>query len=92
MSLISISYDLSQPNRDYAKLIAAIKSYGNWCHVTESYWLIRTTATAEAVRNHLAAVIDSDDKLIVGVMTGELAWQKLSKSVADWLHNKPVAV
>lgn len=85
MSLIAISYDLSQPNRDYKALIDAIKAYGKWCHMQESFWLVRTDSPIADIRDYLAKFIDKDDSLFVGEMTGVTAWRKLSKPKSDWL-------
>jgi hypothetical protein len=36
MACYVVSYDLSQPQRNYEALYGALKSYGTWAHVNES--------------------------------------------------------
>lgn len=78
-----ISYDLRK-KRDYGPLYDAIKSYGNWAHVLESTWAVKTTDSAKAVRDTLAAEMDGDDGLFVVKTDGEAAWRKVSCK-SEWL-------
>lgn len=81
-----ITYDLSQPGRDYAKLIAAIKRYPGWCGVTESTWLIKTTESTEAVRDALVRVVDRNDKVFIIDVTGKAAaWFGLPTNISQWI-------
>lgn len=87
MASYLISYDLSQPGRNYSGLYDAIKEIsGTWAHVAESAWIVvandQTTAT---IRDSLTDVMDNNDKLIVCKLTGEGAWYGLSKRQTDWL-------
>ena len=84
MSRMIITYDLSNPGRDYDTLIARIKSYGAWAHITESSWAIVTNQTPVGVRDNLKAAIDDNDKLLVGIL-GTAAWIGLPSNVSDWL-------
>ena len=74
MSSKIIEYDLRQPDRDYDALYKAIKDYGTWAHVTESTWLIKTDETCVQVGDKLLELIDSNDRLFVGELTGKAAW------------------
>jgi hypothetical protein len=86
MNTHSVTYDLTQPGRDYDKLIGAIKRYPAWCPVTKSEWLIRTTETTSQVRDALARVMDANDKLFVVNVTGkDAAWRGLSTQVSEWI-------
>ncbi len=88
MSTYLITYDLLGPGRDYSALYARIKLYNKWAAITESTWAVTTTQTATAVRDYLAAVMDSNDKLFVvnlGTKIGESAWRGMPKEVTDWL-------
>ena len=73
MTCYIISYDL-RGERDYDALYEAIKSYGNWAHITESTWAVVTTKTAIQVRNHLSSVMDQDDRVFVVKSGVEAAW------------------
>lgn len=74
MSSKIIEYDLRQPGRDYDALYEAIKSYGPWAHITESTWFIKTDATCVQVRDKLLSVMDTNDRLFVGELSGVAAW------------------
>ncbi len=74
MSSKIIEYDLRQPDRDYDALYKAIKDYGTWAHVTESTWLIKTDETCVQVGDKLLELMDSNDRLFVGELTGKAAW------------------
>lgn len=87
MSIHMVSYDLSQPNRDYPKLIEKIKSIGaSWAHPSESVWMIDTNLSVGAVRDGLKTVIDKDDTLFVVEMTGAWASLNLDAKVIEWLN------
>lgn len=69
-----IEYDLRAPGRNYDDLYAAIKSYSQWAHLTESTWFIKTAESCVQVRDKLMSVMDSNDRLFVGELTGSAAW------------------
>lgn len=75
MACYVISYDLRQPRRNYDDLYAAIKSYGTWARINESFWAIVTSSSAVQVRDYLAQFMDSDDRLFVMKSGREAAWQ-----------------
>ena len=64
MTCYIISYDLRN-QRDYESLYVAIKSYPKWARITESTWAVVTSMSAVEIRNHLARVMDADDRLFV---------------------------
>lgn len=74
MSSKIIEYDLRQPGRDYDALYQVIKSYDEWARITESTWFIRTDTTCVQVRDQLLAVMDANDRLFVGELTGTATW------------------
>lgn len=74
MSSKIIEYDLRQPGRDYDALYKAIQDYGTWAHVTESTWFIKTDETCARVRDKLLELMDGNDRLFVGELTGNAAW------------------
>jgi CRISPR-associated endonuclease Cas2 len=74
MALYSITYDLSNPVRDYDILSNAIKNYGFWWHQTGSVWVISANNTSTAaIRDNLKQYIDQSDKLFVAKLSGEWA-------------------
>jgi hypothetical protein len=74
-----ISYDLDKPGQDYSRLISEIERLGG-VKILYSEWLLRSNASAEQLRNHLRAFIDSNDMLLVVALTGEAAWTSLMAS------------
>ena len=85
MAVYIVTYDLSNPGRDYNNLIAKIKAIGQWAHISESTWTLNSDASAAAVRNYLATAIDQNDKLFVGTLGHEAAWSGLDPDVSRWL-------
>ena len=82
-----VSYDLRAPGKNYSNLHAYLKNFG-WAKPLESVWLIRTTLSAEQLRNGVLGHIDSNDKVLVVNVTGkEAAWKNLSPEVATWITN-----
>lgn len=82
-----ISYDLNKPGQNYNDLYEAIKKIGTWWHHLDSTWIIRSSQSAEEIRDQLKANIDSNDKLIVIILTGEAAWCGFSTSGSKWLKD-----
>lgn len=69
-----ITYDLCTPGKDYSNLIAAIKTYPNWCKVAESCWVVNSADDCATIRDELKLHIDSNDILFVASLTGGAAW------------------
>lgn len=85
MSAYLITYDLNKTGQKYDNLIEAIKAFGNWCHPTESTWIVISESTTAAVRDYLMQKIDSNDELLVVKLQGDWGSAGLSKQVNDWL-------
>lgn len=85
MKTYILSYDLSQPGRNYASLYEAIKSYPSWAHLAESTWAVRTSGTAAQIRDHLRGAMDGNDQIVVVAAGAEGAWFGLPFAVSDWL-------
>ena len=84
MARYIVTYDLSQPGRDYDDLYERIQSYDS-VRITESSWGIATDQSAKEVRDHLALALDDNDKLLVGTL-GTSAWTRLSTKATHWLR------
>lgn len=77
MKTFTVSYDLRKPGRDYAPLLARLRALGA-IRPLESYWVLKGTFTAAALRDDLIKCIDANDGLLVlDVDTQQWAWQKL---------------
>lgn len=88
MNTYLISYDLIRPEKDYTRLLAHIKSY-TWAYPLKSLWLIKSSLTAEQVRNAARAHMDANDKvLVIDVTSRAAAWANLPQDVSDWIHNQ----
>lgn len=88
MSTYLITYDLSQPGRDYSGLYEAIKGVGStWWHCLESNWIVKTNSNAVAIRDTILPHIDSNDKLLVVKLSGEGAWKGFDTECSNWLKN-----
>ena len=46
----------------------------------ESVWIVKSNTSAEDIRNNLTTVINSNDSLFVGALTGEAAWRNVIDS------------
>lgn len=78
-----ISYDMAEGG-DYAKLIAHIKEYGYWAHITESTWAVLSTRTASDIRDKLLKFLPEGSKLFVVQSANVAAWSNVICS-NDWL-------
>lgn len=85
MNAYVVTYDLSQPGRNYEDLYKLIKAYGTWAKITESSWAIKTEQDSKQIRDNLKSALDSNDTILVGRL-GACAWMGLSKKVSDWLQ------
>ena len=87
MAAYMVTYDLSQPGRDYSGLCERIKAIsGTWALIAESSWIVVSTArSAAAIRDDLIQAVDNDDSLFVAELTGATAWKGLPAERADWL-------
>ncbi|WP_300681965.1 hypothetical protein [Nocardioides sp.] len=81
-----VTYDLSNPSRNYTKVIEAIKSFPGWCHAMESVWIVESSLSAEQVRDRLVPAIDSNDKLMVATMSGAWGTCNVGTEQTDWLN------
>lgn len=80
-----VTYDLSQPGRNYDELIEHLKSYGTYSHSLGSVWLIVSDKTASQIREAADAYLDANDKILVVKTTSSAAWRGLRDSTSDWI-------
>ena len=85
MNSYCISYDLCSPHRDYSSLYDAIRDYGTYAKITESFWIVRSSGTSTTIRDNLSTHIDSNDKLFIAKLSGESAWSNLNEGTTKWL-------
>jgi len=85
MATLVITYDLYKTGQNYDCITEKIKSYGRWCHLQGSVWLIRTSKSCVQVRDELSTCLDANDKLFVAKLSGEAAWSGYSKEIGNWI-------
>ena len=86
--MLLISYDLHKPRQNYADLIAAIEAYGNYAHILESTWLIRTSKTAQQVCDDLRRHIDKDDHIFVTGVQEHNRQGWLPQQMWNWMNGR----
>ena len=87
MRTLLISYDLRgrEDPGEYERLIAAIRRYP-CCEVMYSLWLLRTERSVETILDELWAQMDSNDRLFVTDVTGDvMGWLGLSPDIGRWI-------
>jgi len=87
MKVYQISYDLKK-RRSYSAFYKRLRSYGIYCHVLESSWVIVTDQNAVPIRDYLAQAMDPDDGLLVTRLQGEAAWRGLGAKLSQWLETE----
>lgn len=85
MPVFGISYDLSQPGRNYNALYEAIKSLGSWAHPVESLWFVDSVHDREVVHDHIRKQMDGNDKLVVFSLGNRWKSTLLQTEVTDWM-------
>ena len=88
--ILSISYDLKKPGRNYDDLYETIKSAPSWAHAMDSLWFISTGESVETWSNRLREVMDQNDWLFVVDITGQSCNGWMKKEIWEWLekHNR----
>jgi len=83
--LISISYDLRKPGRNYDDLYKVIKSAPSYCHTMDSLWFIHTNETVKTWSDRLMKCIDNNDYLFIVDITKQSRYGRMIRDVWDWL-------
>lgn len=88
--ILSISYDLKKPGRNYNDLYETIKSAPSWAHAMDSLWFISTGESVETWSNRLRQVMDQNDWLFLVDITGQSCNGWMKKEIWEWLekHNR----
>lgn len=85
--ILSISYDLHNPGRDYDDVINAIKSAPSYTHPQGSLWLIDTTLTPSDWVNKLKLAGDPNDEYFVARLAHNVAWNNTDADTIAWLRS-----
>jgi CRISPR-associated endonuclease Cas2 len=76
MAVFLISYDLTEPGKNYPRLSARLTELGAE-RVLYSEWMISTTWTHVQLRDDLLNFIDATDRIMVLQLTKTAAWRNL---------------
>jgi hypothetical protein len=87
MTTYMVGYDLRAPGKKYDNLIAHLKTYSLWWHHLDSTWIIVTSDSATKVRDDCRAFIDSNDELLVAVISAPAAWWGFNEAGSNWLKS-----
>jgi len=63
---VFISCELNRPEKNYDRVVAAVKSVGDpWTQVHFSLWYLNTPLSAGQVRDRIKSALDKNDQLVV---------------------------
>ena len=85
--IYSIHYDLKRPGQNYAELLDAIRSCGDWWHYLGSTWLVDGPLNAAQIWERLAPHVDTNDRVLIIGVTKEY-WGWLPQDAWDWLDSR----
>ena len=88
MKVYLVSYDLDKPGQDYKDLINALKELGA-IKPLFSEWILSHPWSAVQIRDYLRTFIDTNDRLLVMEVAGEVAWVNLM--VTNEVFQKAIA-
>ena len=86
---LHISYDLHNPDKNYDRVIAAVKSLGSWAKIHYSYWYVKSNLTAAQARDAMKAAMDANDSVyVVDATNNSAAWHNISPDAAQFISGK----
>lgn len=85
--ILAINYTLFKKGQNYDLLHEKIKSFGTYCHISDSCWLIETSSTPLEVANYLLEgdAIDKNDLLFVSTLARGAAYFNISPACERWI-------
>lgn len=89
MSNLFVSYDLHSPGQNYDTVIKTIKSLGDWAHIHESYWYLKSQWNAQQVAETIWTRMDKNDSLmIIDACNNDCYWFNLPQEVENLLQSR----
>jgi len=85
--LYIVTYDLNQLGQNYECIIKKLKAIEPHWHFQKSVWLVAWDGNAYSLAEHLNGCLDSNDTLLVSLVTEDSAWCGLSKEGSDWISS-----
>ena len=83
-----VSYDLHAPDKNYEKVIEAVKTLGDWAKVHYSLFYVDSYFTAAEAVERVRPSLDSNDSLIVvDAANNQAAWRHLSPKVGTYIKD-----
>ena len=87
MSIIIITYDLNNPQKDYSSFFTAIQNQGHWWHSLRATWLVDTNKTPAQVYEELRTHLVASDRIFIGRLgDGYSGW--LDKTAWEWIQTR----
>jgi CRISPR-associated endonuclease Cas2 len=81
MHIHIVSYDLDKPGQVYPKIINRLTALGAK-RVQFSQWMLKSSLSAEQLRDDLLKYIDANDRLLViDVTSAPMAWHNLEVQI-----------
>jgi hypothetical protein len=86
-SAILINYNLKSTSKQYGPLVEKIKSYGTWCNLGGSVWVVVTTQTTAQVQQALTPYIASSGEQLICIDVTNAAWtgEGYTETQFNWL-------
>lgn len=87
--IVLITYDLKNPEKDYAPLYEAIKNCGSdWWHYMESVWIVKTTISPQECFNRIREIITDGDRCFIVDITKQPRQGWLPTNAWNWIKEK----
>ena len=85
--ILSVTYDLHNPGRDYDNVIKTIKAAPSWCHPQGSVWFIDTSLSPSEWVDKLKAAGDPNDELLVIRVSKHWSSRNMDKDAVAWFKS-----
>jgi hypothetical protein len=85
MKTIAIHYHRRALGRNYQPIYDYLKSFPAWCHLMDSFWLVRTEAGVVEVRNQLDELVGNNGMIAVLDVTGDDWATNFANDQTTWM-------
>ncbi len=86
---LHISYDLHQPDKNYDRIITAVKALGSWAKIHYSYWYVKSDLTADQARDAIKRAMDANDSVyVVDATNNNAAWSNIPPASSQFISEK----
>lgn len=84
LAVLLVTYDLRKPGRNYQPVHDYLKTFTH-CKGLESVYVLDTTTSTEAIRDHLRSITDANDRFFVVRLMR--TWNSYNYDCAEWLNS-----